>query len=86
MGLPSGVVPFYNMKYTFVIDRIKKVIGSCKTKEQLSIASKYCYMLAFKWRRLTNNGGIESSFKTHFRKLEILTYIDKLIESKRKRI
>lgn len=45
MGLPSLVVSYYNMKYQFVIDRIRKVIYSCENIFQLTYARKYSRML-----------------------------------------
>lgn len=69
------------MEYVFVVNRIKKVIDSCNTKEQLDVAYKYCSMLVGRWNGNQDGVSLNSGF---FREMHMRDHVDTLISLKRK--
>lgn len=74
------------MKYVFVVDKSRKVIYSCNSVEQLTVARKYCRLLVIKWRLLTNIGGIESCLSTFSKQNELFDAIDIWIKVRRREL
>lgn len=80
MVLHQRVVPFYNMKYTFMIDKIRKVVYSCESNKQLHIANKYCMMLITRWVRQLNS--LDDGYSNRSFKVDVVTWLNVIIKRK----
>lgn len=68
------------LKRVFIIDRIRAVVNSVCTKEQLEVGKKYCRMLIDKWHDDTYSKGspcmrmkglYDKKMMSHFLKITI---------------
>lgn len=71
------------LKFSFILDKIKKVVNSCQTLEQLETANKYCSLLLFKYQKQEENYIIKESLNLSEKMTELRKFKDDLIDKKR---
>jgi len=73
-------------KYTFVVDKIRKVIYSCNNINQLVIADKYCKMLIDHITDIKDNNSIEINIKKRDMRFSLLKWMNTLMVKKKMEI
>lgn len=74
--------------YNFALNRIRKVVKSCETQEQLEVAGKYSKLLIFEYGYQTFTGGEDLSayFKVRRKKEEMISWLKMLIKTQKMKL
>jgi len=66
------------MKYTEVVDRINRVIKSCRTEKQLEFADRYCHRLV--------NRQYKKGTEAYIKRKEFYDYLEKTLKERIKEL